>query len=1098
MWSARARRSLLAAGAAFAVLSAGALAQAPASFEVVQRGETMRIRVILPEADGGDLSVEAEIAAGAVLIARLSQAINADVTPLLGGAPGYIALARLDGDGRTLRLALNQELDSRVSISHNIIAIDLAPPGSAPLADIVSPFEQARRAEAEARAAAAAAAAIEAEPRPLPVTVRVGEATEYTRIAFQWPEAVTYALEENEGRAVLRFSRQAEIDLTSLLADPPRFVEAVTPLADDAGLALAFALSGDAEARVWSDEPGRVVVDVAPAAGAGAEALIAALGDYAGVQAQTAAEDRPAEAPAEDTTPDLESVEPEVDPVPESGVVPVQVRVDGSDLALTFPWASLPGAAVFRRGDAIWIVFDAAAQLDADEIAAAGSRHVRGYRVVSGPDFSALRISAPGSTQADVRAAGASWTVLLAETLDEPPRAVRLARETSYRRPALLRFGLNGARRAVGVPDPVVGDSYLVLTADGEKRGAITPRRFAETQLLTSSHGVALLPFVDDLELTVIPGGAELSRPGGMALSRAADPALAASLDRPVTAGFLDLERWRGEADFRATRDRLEQRAASLDPEAILAYARFLLSWELAHEALALSALAAAERPALANTPEMAAVRGAANYMAGRFDEANEALAHPALLDDPTAQPWRALVAAKTGDFANARRYFDAGEDTIFFFEPVWRARISAWRALTVLNTNDIGAVDALLEAAASDPADPEAAAVSAFAAAGLAAARGDIDTALAGYEALGSDPWTPIQARALLEKLRLEVAEDRIDLDEAVDALEGLRYRWRGDDVEVSAAAMLGSVYADAGRFAQALDTMSQTRTRFPDSPVSRQVGLDMETLFRALFLDGRADRMDPLDALSLWYEHQELTPMGPDGLRMARRIAGRLIDIDLLEPAAELLSHQVFERRVTMTNLARAEIAADLARVQLLDGRPEEALRAIESTRVARLPEALVDERRLLQARALSDLGRTEHALELIANDRGPEVERLRARITWDARAWADAGRRSEALLGDRWRDGAALSDQEAHDVLRALIAYALVGDETSMGRIEARYGPAMARTRHAAAFSMVAGRSAGLGDARLSALVAELGALDRADALMAGFRDEEAEAS
>ncbi len=1101
MWSARVRRSLLVAGAAALALSAGALAQAPASFEVDQRGDTLRIRVILPEAEGGDLTADAEIAAGAVLIARLSEAIEADVTRLIEGASGYVAMARLDGDGRTLRLALNQELESRVSISHNVIAIDLAPPGSAPLPDIVSPFEQARRAEAEARAAAAAAAAAAVEPElpPLPVTVRVGEATEYTRIAFQWPEAVTYALEQEGGRAVLRFSREAEIDLTSLRADPPRFVEVVTPIEEEDGLALAFALSGEAQARIWSDEPGRVVLDVAPAGGAGAEALIAALGEYAAAQSETAVAETQPDAPAEAEAPaDADITEPEIDPVPESGVVPVQVRVDGSDMALTFPWASLPGAAVYRRGDAIWIVFDAGAQLNADEIAAAGSRHVRGYRVVTGPDFAALRIDAPGSTQADVRAAGASWTVILAETLDEPPRAVRLARETSFRRPALLRFGLNGARSAVRVPDPVVGDSYLVLTADGEKRGVITPRRFAEAALLTSSHGVALLPFVDDLDMTVIPGGAELSRPGGMALSRAADPALAASLDRPVTAGFLDLERWRGDADFREGRDRLEQTAASLEPEAILAYARFLLSWELAHEALAMSALAASERPALENTPEVAALRGAANYMAGRFEEAEEALAHPALLDDPAAQPWRGLIAAQMGDFPNARRYFDAGADTIFFFEPVWRARIAAWQALTALNTNDIGAVDALLEAAVTDPADPEAAAVSTFAAAGLAAARGDVDGALARYDALGSDPWTPIQARALLEKLRLEVAESRIDPDAAVDALEGLRYRWRGDDVEVSAAAMLGTVYADAGRFAQALDTMSQTRTRFPDSPVSRQVGVDMGALFRELFLDGRADRMDPLDALSLWYEHQDLTPMGPDGLRMARRIAGRLIEIDLLEPAAELLSHQVFERRVTMSNLARAEIAADLARVQLLDDRPEEALRAIESTRVARLPQALVDERRLLQARALSDLGRTEHALELIANDRGPDVDRLRARIAWDARSWADAGRRTEALLGDRWRDSEAYSDQEAHDVLRALIAYALAGDDTSMGRIEARYGPAMARTRHAAAFSMVAGRTAGLGDARLSALVAELGALDRADTLMAGFRDEDAEAS
>ncbi len=1090
----KAKRTLLTASAVWAALAAAAYGQAPANFAVEQAGETTRIRIVLPEAEGGDLSAQAEIAAGAVVIAQLSEPIAADISVLTEQASGYVAMARLDPDGRTLRLALNQELETRVSVSHNVIALDLAPPGTAPLPDVVSPFEQARRAEAAAREAAAAAAQsaqAEAILPALPVSVRVGEATEYTRIVFQWPEAITYALEQGDGRATLRFSRQADIDLSVLRGSPPRYIDVVSPIEDEDGLVLSFGLTDGVEARVWSDEPGRVVLDVAPTNGGGVESVLAALGEYAASQAQTSG--------AEEETTEEEDVAPEPlvverpDPVPESGIVPVQVRIDGSDLAMTFPWANLPGAAVFRRGDALWIVFDAAAELDADEIAVTGSRHVRSYQVVTGPDFSALRIRAPGSTQADVRAAGASWTVILGESLDEPPRAVRLARETSFRRPPLLRFGLNGPRTAVSVPDPVVGDRYLVLTADGEKRGVLTPRRFAEAELLTSAHGVALLPFVDDLEMTVIAGGAELSRPGGLALSRAADPALAASVDRPVTAGFLDFERWRGGETYLETRDRVQRAANSLEPEAILAYARFQLAWELANEALSLSNLAIAERPRLAETPEVAALQGTANYMIGRFEDAEESFSHPGLQSDAAAQPWRGLIAAQNGDWPEARRYFVAGEETVFFFDPVWRARISAWHALAAVRTNDIGAVDGLLFAASVAETDPETSAVAAFAAAGAQAARGDVDGALAAYEALEVHEWIPIQARAILEKLRLEVAEDRIDADAAVETLESLRYRWRGDDIEVASAAMLGQVYADAGRFREALDTMQQTRNRFPDSPVSRQISIDMSQLFRDLFLGGRADQMDPLDALALWDEHKALSPPGPDGLRMTRRVVGRLVEMDLLDSAAELLTYQVYEDQITMTGLGRAQIAADLARIQLMNNRPEDALRAIQSTRVARLPETLVDDRRLLQARAYSELGRTDHALELIANDRGPEVEQLRARIAWDARNWADAGRRIEALLGDRWRDETALEDLEAHNVLRALIAYALASDAGGMERVESRYGAAMAQTRHANAFSMVAGRSAGLGDARLSALVAELGALDRADSLMAGFRNE-----
>ena len=1089
----------LAAGAGAAALLVGAgpaLGQAPARLDLARQGDVTRLRIILPEDAGGDLSAEAEIAAGAVLITRLSESIAADLEGLASGAPERIAMARLDPDGRTLRLALNTELEPRVSVSHNVIAIDLAPPGADPLPDVVSAYERARRAEAEAREAArlAAEAAANAPEAPLPASVRVGEASEYTRIAFQWPEAVTYALERQEGRAILRFSRRADIDLSALRGDPPRFVDAVTPVEGE-GLSLAFALVGGVEARVWSDEPGRVVLDVAPEGGAGAQGALAALAEFAAQGAQTdVAEAQSADEPSEATPAAPPEMRP--DPVPESGVVPVQVRQSGQDLVLTFPWASLPGAAVFRRGDALWVVFDAAAELSDAEIAAAGSRHVEGYRSFNGADFTALRMDSPRASQVDVRAAGSSWTVILTDAVDEPPRPVRMARETGFDGPALLRFGLGGARSVVTVPDPVIGDDLHILTADGEKRGVITPRQFAEVAILASAHGVAVQSFADDLRFEVEPGGAVLTRPQGLALSRAADPTLGGGFDRPVTPGYLDLQRWRGEGRFAKTRTRLEKAAIELEPEPLLALARFNLAWRLAPEALAVTELAVQQRGALDTTPEIAALRGAARYMIGRLDAADEALSHPELIDDPAAQPWRGLIAARQEQWPAARRHFEDGRESVFFFDPIWRSRVRAWHALSALETNDIGAVQPLIDQALADSDDPQARAVAAFAGAGLAAAEGDVDRAIHDYAALIDHDWTPIQARALLAKTRLEVEHERIEPDEAVEVLEGLRYRWRGDTVEVQAAAMLGRVYADAGRFSDALATMTAARARFPDSPVARRLSVEMETLFRDLFLHGRAERMDPLDALALWYEYYEnIAIMGPDGLRMARRIAERLIEIDLLEPAGELLAHQVFERNITMTNLARAQIAADLARVRLMDDRPEGALQALEATRVARLPEALVRDRRLLQARALSDLGRTDHALELVANDDGADVERLRAEIAWEARNWADAGRRAEALLGDRWRDAEALDARESHDVLRAAIAYALAGERAGLERIESRYSRTMAGAPHAAAFSQVTSRSAAPGDARLSALVAELGAFEDSEALMAGFRTEPA---
>lgn len=1094
------------AGAALAALTLGtaALAQAPARLDVERLGETARVRIVLPESAGGDLTADAEVLANMVVVARFSEPVTADLSTLRRQVPDYIAMARLDADGRTLRLALNRPLEPRVSVSHNVIAIDIAPEGAPAQPAVVSAYERARRAEAQARAEAEAAEAAAPPPQPpaLPVEVRVGEASDYTRIAFQWPEEVTYALTQEDGRAVLGFARAAEIDLAALAATPPRLVEAVTPQPGDT-LRLAFLLAPGVEARVWSDEAGRVVLDLAPRGAAGVEGVLDQLAAYADTLdpgAEAAPDpvepqaDTPQAPPAAEPAAQPEPPQARPDPVPESGVVPVAARTQGEDLILTFTWASLPGAAVFRRADALWVVFGAGAELDAGEIAATGSRHVTSYRNFSGPGFSALRLEAPASTQADVQASGASWTVVLSDIVDEPPLPVRLARETGFNTPASLRIGLNGARSVVRLPDPVVGDTLAVLTADGEKRGLLSPRRFAESRLLASAHGVAIELFADDLTLTLEPGGARLSRPAGLSLTRAADPALAASFDRPMTPGFLDLERWRGDQPFQEGRRRLQQAALDLDPEALMALARYHLGWGLAGEALAYANLAAAEQPALETTPQTAALRGAAQFMMGRLEEAEATLSHPELLNDPAAQPWRALVAAERRDWAAARRRFEAGRDQVFFFDPVWRARIAAWHGLSALRTGDLGAVAPLLDQVETGAEDAQADAVAAYARAGLAARRGEVDDAIARYDALTGHEWTPIQARSRLEKLRLQSRNGRIEPDEAVEALESLRYQWRGDDTEVEASAMLSEVYAEAGRYDEALRTMERTRMRFPESPVSRRLSLSMDALFRDLFLNGEADRMDPVSAVALWREHQDLTPPGPDGVRMVMGIVERLVEVDLLDQAARYLQYWIDERSVTMTAQARAAIAADLAEIYLMDEKPERALRAIEQTRIAGLSGALVAERRLLQARALAGIGRTDHALELIGNDRTEAADRLRARIAWDDRLWPEAGRRSEALLGERWRGADALDARESHDVMRALIAYALAGDRASMDRLQARYGPAMAETEHARAFSLVAEEAVRPGDARLSALVSELADLDDSESLMRGFRSVE----
>jgi hypothetical protein len=110
------------------------------------------------------------------------------------------------------------------------------------------------------------------------------------------------------------------------------------------------------------------------------------------------------------------------------------------------------------------------------------------------------------------------------------------------------------------------------------------------------------------------------------------------------------------------------------------------------------------------------------------------------------------------------------------------------------------------------------------------------------------------------------------------------------------------------------------------------------------------------------------------------------------------------------------------------------------------------------LLEARALSDIGRHGVALEVIANIKSYEVIRLRADILWTAKRWHQSAERNELLYGARCRQVAPLTDAEQTDIMRGAIGYALGEDAIGLARFRQKYAPRMAGTSDAHAFEVV----------------------------------------
>jgi hypothetical protein len=302
-----------------------------------------------------------------------------------------------------------------------------------------------------------------------------------------------------------------------------------------------------------------------------------------------------------------------------------------------------------------------------------------------------------------------------------------------------------------------------------------------------------------------------------------------------------------------------------------------------------------------------------------------------------------------------------------------------------------------------------------------------------------------------------------------------------------VQALEMLARIYADTGRFADSFGAVRIANLLAPNLEISRQGQDAASALFAQLFLGPKGDDLPPIDALGMFYEYRDLTPIGRRGDEMIRRLADRLVAVDLLDQAAELLQYQVDKR---LEGAARAQVAARLAMVYLTNHKPERAIAALRSTRIADLSGELRQQRLLLEARAQSDVGRHDLALDIISNVTGRESIRLRSDIYWAARKWRESAEQIELYYADRWRDFKPLGAAEKSDIIRAVVGYALAEDTIGLTRFREKYLPLMSGDADRAAFE-IASKPVGSSGADFAAIAKMAASVDTLEGFLREMR-------
>ncbi|SDJ76890.1 hypothetical protein SAMN05444171_0761 [Bradyrhizobium lablabi] len=739
----------------------------------------------------------------------------------------------------------------------------------------------------------------------------------------------------------------------------------------------------------------------------------------------------------------------------------VDARRDSDGLRVTFTFATPTPAAMFRRADTVWLVFDKTGSIDVEQIRAKGGAIIGDVSPMPLDNGLAIRIrlNRPQmpSLESDPRGGGIEWTLAFADRVQAPPLPLMVLRNITDPALANVSVPLANPGQLYKLVDPDAGDTLLVVTAPPPVRGFIKRQDFVELSLLESGHGVVVRPNSDDVSAEVGSDKVMLGRPGGLTLSSAD---VAAERATAAVRPLFDAAEWRRnqEENFLPRLDALIKAAAIAEPElktqARLDLANFYMARAMYQEARGVTNLIYSETKQGSEEAAVMMVHAVASILIGHPERALKDLANPAIGNGYDSQLWKGFAFARQEKWADAREKFKNAEFAIASLPLDLQRIVTADAMRASLEVKDYAGASRrrseLDVIGVPDEMKPEIAVLRGR----LAEALGYDKDALDAYKfaANTSNRLAAAEGRQLWVLLRQKRGE--MGQAEVLRELETLSAIWRGDAIEVKTLQRMAQLYADTARYSDSFAAVKTATKLQPNAELSRQAQDAASALFAQLYLSPKGEDMKPIDALGMFYEYRELTPIGRRGDEMIRRLAERLVAVDLLDQAAELLQYQVDKR---LEGAARAQVAARLAMVYLTNRKPDRAIAALRSTRIADLSGELRQQRLLLESRAQSDVGRHDLALDIISNITGREAIRLRSDIYWASRRWREASEQIELYYADRWRDFKPLNAAEKADVIRAVVGYALAEDAIGLARFREKYAPLMSGDADRQAFDM-----------------------------------------
>lgn len=710
------------------------------------------------------------------------------------------------------------------------------------------------------------------------------------------------------------------------------------------------------------------------------------------------------------------------------------------------------GAAIFSRGGYVTILFDR--KLGGDALITSPPPRVK-LEPLELPYNTGFRIAVPDGVAARATRRDTAWEIFLVKTGGEAALSTEFIAQPEFALGGRLLVSTGSPPTPFFYPDPIVGDDLIVLPL--RENGAFTiKRRLADFQVIPAAQGLVIKPHHERVVARIVPDGIEITAEGGLKLSPTNDTgavALSETDIRSQTKEIYAFERWRGASGdtFTSSRQKFLQTVVDVKEEdrvlARLDLARFYFSHSMGQETLAILSVIEKKLPEIVNHPDFLAIRAGARILTGRFQEGLADYAHPSLRDQPEVVLWKAVASAGMRDWISAFEQFSLVYQVLVSYPEPFRSRFSVLAIESAAaEGKDQKAVEWLTQLEKGGyPSSAESAIKYLRGVAYSKAGRADMAEKMWRQVTRGNDRLYKIRAELAL--VDLGVATKSLTPKQAVDRLEGLRFAWRGDDLEIDILKRLGGFYMDAKNFRMGFHVLSQILRLYPSAPQIPALRDEMVSIFKNVFTTDMGAALSPIDALTLFTDYKNFIPAGEEGNAVRRNLAERLIDIDLLDQACKLLEDLL---KNSPTVEERVKTATRLAAVRLLDHKADAAIVYLDQSQseASALPQAIQDERQLLRVRALSELGKYNDAVAAMPANTGKATKLLRADIALRAKNWGDASKALMDVIGPPEPEK-PMDEEKATWLVQAAMSMARGADLTGLDRLAIDYGTAMDKT-------------------------------------------------